>query len=134
MVVDVLNAVWETGDIYLADYEGWYCVDCEEFKDEQETGPDHVCPTHRKPCQHRKEVRGSCGGGRSLRCGIDGKPFRLRKEVGGGGSCACRRNLGCGMHGSPCQRCKEVRRPPTVRPAAVTCAVRSGRRAGTARR
>ena len=82
----MLNAVWEKGDIYLADYEGWYCVDCEEFKDEQETGPDHVCPTHRKPCQHRKEVRGSCGGGRSLRCGIDGKPCQLRKEVGGGGA------------------------------------------------
>lgn len=23
---------WEKGDIYAADYEGWYCVDCEEFK------------------------------------------------------------------------------------------------------
>lgn len=32
LVVDVLGRCWERGDIYAADYEGWYCVDCEEFK------------------------------------------------------------------------------------------------------
>ncbi|GLI58657.1 hypothetical protein VaNZ11_000399 [Volvox africanus] len=67
LVVDVLSRCWERGDIYSADYEGWYCVDCEEFKDEKEMvaleGPDgkpeaqaRGCPTHRKPCQHRKEA------------------------------------------------------------------------------
>lgn len=30
----VLERVWERGDIYKANYEGWYCVDCEEYKDE----------------------------------------------------------------------------------------------------
>ncbi|GFR46467.1 hypothetical protein Agub_g8043 [Astrephomene gubernaculifera] len=67
LVVEVLGRCWERGDIYSADYEGWYCVDCEEFKDEKEMvaleGPDgkpateaRGCPTHRKPCQHRKEA------------------------------------------------------------------------------
>lgn len=30
-------------------------MDCEEFKDEKEMDAAHNCPTHRKPCQHRKE-------------------------------------------------------------------------------
>lgn len=33
-----------------------YCVDCEEFKDAKEMDEHHNCPTHRKVCQHRKEV------------------------------------------------------------------------------
>jgi methionyl-tRNA synthetase len=32
LVVDVLSRCWDKGDIYAADYEGYYCVDCEEFK------------------------------------------------------------------------------------------------------
>jgi methionyl-tRNA synthetase len=44
------------GDIYKASYSGWYCVDCEEYKDEKEMDEEHNCPTHRKPCQHREEV------------------------------------------------------------------------------
>jgi len=55
VVREVLQRVWDKGDIYKADYEGWYCVDCEEFKDEKEMDEQHNCPTHRKPCQHRKE-------------------------------------------------------------------------------
>eukprot|EP00798_Chlamydomonas_sp_ICE-L_P023172 gene23172-30383_t len=55
MVKEVLDRVWKKGDIYKADYEGWYCVDCEEFKDEKEMDAAHTCPTHRKPCEHRKE-------------------------------------------------------------------------------
>lgn len=34
LVRDVLERVWERGDIYKANYEGFYCVDCEEYKDE----------------------------------------------------------------------------------------------------
>ena len=49
------------GDIYKASYSGWYCVDCEEYKDDKELmtheAHEHCCPTHRKPCQHREEVR-----------------------------------------------------------------------------
>lgn len=47
--------MWDKGDIYPASYEGWYCVDCEEYKDETELDDDHNCPTHRRPCSMRKE-------------------------------------------------------------------------------
>lgn len=56
LVVDILARVWASGDIYMADYEGYYCVDCEEYKDEKEMDEKHNCPTHRRPCTHRKEV------------------------------------------------------------------------------
>lgn len=57
-VSEVLTKVWENGDIYLDQYEGWYCVDCEEYKDETGMHQDsHVCSTHNKECMFRKEVR-----------------------------------------------------------------------------
>ncbi|KAL1079996.1 hypothetical protein V6Z11_D10G259900 [Gossypium hirsutum] len=42
-------------DIYRADYEGLYCVNCEEYKDEKELLKNNCCPTHLKPCVPRKE-------------------------------------------------------------------------------
>lgn len=38
--------VWEQGDIYLAQQQGWYCVSCEEFKEDRELLPDHYCAIH----------------------------------------------------------------------------------------
>ena len=32
LVEEVLEKVWDKGDIYKAKYEGYYCVDCEEYK------------------------------------------------------------------------------------------------------
>lgn len=56
LVSTVLNTVWDKGDIYSADYEGLYCIDCEEYKDEGDLeGPDNLCPTHKRPCTLRKE-------------------------------------------------------------------------------
>lgn len=55
LVAEVLERVWAKGDIYKADYEGWYCVDCEEYKDEKEMDAVHNCPIHKKPCQYRNE-------------------------------------------------------------------------------
>lgn len=51
----MLNRVWEKGDVYRAAYEGWYCVDCEEYKDEADMDAEHNCPIHRKPCRQRSE-------------------------------------------------------------------------------
>ncbi len=34
---------------------GWYCVGCEQYKDDGEMEADHVCPLHKKPCVLRKE-------------------------------------------------------------------------------
>jgi methionyl-tRNA synthetase len=36
----------EAGDIYEGNYEGWYCVSCEEFKPEK-TLENGLCPIHR---------------------------------------------------------------------------------------
>jgi methionyl-tRNA synthetase len=54
--------IWEEirrrnpGDIYLGDYEGWYCVGCEELKTEKELEqPGNVCPLHKKPVERVKE-------------------------------------------------------------------------------
>eukprot|EP00775_Hariotina_reticulata_P003562 gene3562-3830_t len=55
LVSEVLQRVWDQGDIYKAAYSGWYCVDCEEYKDEKEMDAEHNCPTHRRPCAHREE-------------------------------------------------------------------------------
>ncbi|GAQ88612.1 Methionyl-tRNA synthetase [Klebsormidium nitens] len=63
IVAETIQRVWDKGDIYRAEYEGLYCVACEEYKDEKDligtevdgSGEKIVCPTHRKPCQHRQE-------------------------------------------------------------------------------
>lgn len=38
--------VWDRGDIYQGRQQGWYCVACEEFKEERELLPGQVCPIH----------------------------------------------------------------------------------------
>ncbi|MFO0693188.1 MAG: methionine--tRNA ligase [Polyangiales bacterium] len=43
------------GDIYLGDYEDWYCVGCESFKTEKELLPGNLCPDHKKPVERIKE-------------------------------------------------------------------------------
>ncbi|MFW6050364.1 MAG: methionine--tRNA ligase [Myxococcota bacterium] len=51
--------LWErleaAGDIYLGDYEGWYCVGCEAYYTEKELDEGNVCPTHRKPVERIRE-------------------------------------------------------------------------------
>ncbi|KAK2637596.1 hypothetical protein Ddye_032388 [Dipteronia dyeriana] len=55
IVKDFYSRVLANGDIYKADYEGLYCVNCEEYKDEKELLENHCCPIHLKPCLARKE-------------------------------------------------------------------------------
>ncbi|PIN15404.1 Methionyl-tRNA synthetase [Handroanthus impetiginosus] len=55
IVKDFYSRVLSSGDIYRADYEGLYCVNCEEYKDEKELLENNCCPVHLKPCLHRKE-------------------------------------------------------------------------------
>jgi methionyl-tRNA synthetase len=44
-------------DIYLGDYEGWYCVGCEELKTEKELEqPGNLCPLHKRPVERIKET------------------------------------------------------------------------------
>ncbi|KAM3315013.1 hypothetical protein ACQJBY_033647 [Aegilops geniculata] len=55
VVNDFYSRVLSSGDIYRADYEGLYCVSCEEYKDEKELAENNCCPVHLKPCVPRKE-------------------------------------------------------------------------------
>ncbi len=54
-VKEVFAKSYEKGDIYLGEYEGWYCVGCEEFKSEDELLEGNLCPIHLKACEYIKE-------------------------------------------------------------------------------
>jgi methionyl-tRNA synthetase len=46
IVKQFFERVWHRGDIYLAQQQGWYCVACEEFKEERDLLEDHYCAIH----------------------------------------------------------------------------------------
>jgi methionyl-tRNA synthetase len=46
IVKEFFQRVWDNGDIYLAQKQGWYCVSCEEFKEERELKEGGYCPIH----------------------------------------------------------------------------------------
>lgn len=56
IVNEFFDRVWQQGDIYLDRQQGWYCVSCEEFKEERELIEDHHCAIHtNKPAEWRDE-------------------------------------------------------------------------------
>ncbi len=56
IVQEFFERVWQKGDIYLAQQKGWYCVSCEEFKEERELLEDGCCAIHRnKKAEWRDE-------------------------------------------------------------------------------
>jgi methionyl-tRNA synthetase len=44
------------GDISEGRQQGWYCVACEEFKDDPREAQDPECPIHRRPLEWRDEL------------------------------------------------------------------------------
>jgi methionyl-tRNA synthetase len=46
IVKEFFGRVWDKGDIYPGQQQGWYCVSCEEFKEERDLLPDQYCPMH----------------------------------------------------------------------------------------
>jgi len=46
IVKEFFQRVWDQGDIYQGHQQGWYCVSCEEFKEERDLLDDHRCPIH----------------------------------------------------------------------------------------
>jgi methionyl-tRNA synthetase len=46
IVKEFFQRVWENGDIYQGQQKGWYCVSCEEFKEERELLEGKRCPIH----------------------------------------------------------------------------------------
>ncbi len=54
VVRSILQKVYDAGDIYFGEYEGFYCVGCERFYRESEL-VDGKCPDHQTEPEHRKE-------------------------------------------------------------------------------
>jgi methionyl-tRNA synthetase len=46
IVKDFFQRAWDGGDIYQGTQQGWYCVSCEEFKEERDLLADKHCPLH----------------------------------------------------------------------------------------
>lgn len=46
IVKEFFQRVWDQGDIYQSQQQGWYCVSCEEFKEERELLDGHRCSIH----------------------------------------------------------------------------------------
>jgi methionyl-tRNA synthetase len=46
IVREFFDRVWQQDDIYLGRQQGWYCVSCEEFKEERELLEGHRCSIH----------------------------------------------------------------------------------------
>jgi len=46
IVNEFFRRVWDRGDIYKGTQQGWYCVSCEEFKEERDLLADKYCPLH----------------------------------------------------------------------------------------
>ncbi len=55
IVTEFFQRVWDKGDIYQGHQQGWYCVDCEEFKEERDLLPEKHCPIHNRPVEWRDE-------------------------------------------------------------------------------
>ncbi len=54
VVIDILQKIYDNGDIYYSEYEGLYCFDCERFFNDREL-VDGKCPDHGKPPEVIKE-------------------------------------------------------------------------------
>lgn len=46
IVQQFFQRVWDQGDIYLSQQQGWYCVACEEFKEKRDLTSEGHCPIH----------------------------------------------------------------------------------------
>lgn len=54
VVKEVLQKVFDRGDIYLGEYEGFYCTGCEAYYTEKDL-TDGCCPIHKKKIEKLKE-------------------------------------------------------------------------------
>jgi methionyl-tRNA synthetase len=46
IVNEFFQRLWDQGDIYLGRQQGWYCLACEEFKEDRDLLEDHRCAIH----------------------------------------------------------------------------------------
>ncbi len=56
-VQKVFSKLLENDDIYLGEYEGWYCKECEAFWTDIQVGEEHLCPDcHREVSKAKEEA------------------------------------------------------------------------------
>lgn len=55
VVQDIFKKIYDQGDIYKSEYEGWYCTPCEAFFTERQVGENHICPDCQRPVEIVKE-------------------------------------------------------------------------------
>ena len=55
VVQDIFSKMLANDDIYLGEYEGWYCKDCEAFWTDTQVGEKHLCPDCGREVQRAKE-------------------------------------------------------------------------------
>ena len=54
-VQKIFQKLYDQGDIYKGEYEGWYCVPCESFFTDTQIAEGNVCPDCGRPVQKAKE-------------------------------------------------------------------------------
>ncbi|MGI6563094.1 MAG: methionine--tRNA ligase [Clostridia bacterium] len=54
-VQKIFKKLYDQGDIYKSEYEGWYCTPCESFWTETQLGDDKKCPDCGRPVELTKE-------------------------------------------------------------------------------
>ena len=55
IVQEIFKKIYDQGDIYRSEYEGWYCTPCETFFTERQVGAERVCPDCQRPVELLKE-------------------------------------------------------------------------------
>jgi len=55
IVGEFYERVKKSDDIYMGVQKGWYCVGCEEFKDNPDNSPNTLCPIHKKNLEWKNE-------------------------------------------------------------------------------
>lgn len=54
-VQQIFQQLYDKGDIYKGEYEGFYCTPCESFWTEKQLDEDHNCPDCHRPVELQKE-------------------------------------------------------------------------------
>lgn len=55
IIQKVFSHMISNDDVYLGQYEGWYCTPCEAFWTDTQVGENHICPDCGRPVQKETE-------------------------------------------------------------------------------
>lgn len=55
VVQKLFQKIYDQGDIYKAEYSGWYCTPCETFFTERQLAEGHTCPDCGRPVEMAHE-------------------------------------------------------------------------------